>query len=120
MRPARDEDDQHCSDDPNSDSGVLAAVIILAWPVIRGIWWWSIETVTAFALVAGWGELADHTTLPYRVGAAVLIVGVPAAITPVRRWILAAAWCVVIRHRLRTCFSEFIITNRTGSLPLIL
>ena len=30
------------------------------------------------------------------------------------------AWCLVSRHRIRTCFSEFIITNRTGSLPLIL
>ena len=29
-------------------------------------------------------------------------------------------WCLVTRHRIRTCFSEFIITNRTGSLPLIL
>src|SRR5215472_10293069 len=27
---------------------------------------------------------------------------------------------LVSRHRIRTCFSEFIITNRTGSLPLIL
>ena len=31
-----------------------------------------------------------------------------------------ATWCLVTRHRIRTCFSEFIITNRTGSLPLIL
>ena len=30
------------------------------------------------------------------------------------------AWCLITRHRIRTCFSEFIITNRTGSLPLIL
>ena len=29
-------------------------------------------------------------------------------------------WCLITRHRIRTCFSEFIITNRTGSLPLIL
>ena len=72
------------------------------------------------ALVAGWVELADHTTLPYRIGVVVILVGVPAAIPPVRRRIIAAAWCLITRHRIRVCFSEFIITNRTGSLPLIL
>jgi hypothetical protein len=39
---------------------------------------------------------------------------------PVRAWIYQVIWCLITRHRLRTCFSEFIITNRTGSLPLIL
>jgi hypothetical protein len=101
-------------------AGFIVAAVILAWPVIRAIWWWSIEIMTALALVAGWVELAGHTTLPYRLGAVVLIAGVPAAIPAVRRQIIAVAWCVITRHRLRTCFSEFIITNRTGSLPLIL
>jgi hypothetical protein len=101
-------------------AGFTVAVVILAWPVIRAIWWWSIEIITALALVAGWVELAGHTTLPYRLGAVALIAGVPAAIPVVRRQIVAVAWCVIIRHRLRTCFAEFIITNRTGSLPLIL
>ena len=50
----------------------------------------------------------------------VAIIGVPAAIRPVRARINALTWCLVTRHRVRTCFSEFIITNRTGSLPLIL
>jgi hypothetical protein len=101
-------------------AGFAVAVVILAWPVIRVIWWWSTEILTAFALVAGWVELADHTTLPFRIGAVALIVGVPAALPWSRRQIIAVAWCVITRHRLRTCFSEFIITNRTGSLPLIL
>ena len=48
------------------------------------------------------------------------IVGVPAAIRPVRTRLHQASWCLVTRHRIRTSFSEFIITNRTGSLPLIL
>jgi hypothetical protein len=101
-------------------AGFAVAIVILAWPVIRVIWWWSIEILTAVALVAGWVELASHTTLPARIGAVALIVGVPAAIPWSRRRIIAMAWCVITRHRLRTCFSEFIITNRTGSLPLIL
>src|SRR5262245_44939091 len=101
-------------------AGFIVAVAILAWPVLRAIWWWSIEIITALALVASWVELAGHTTLPFRLGAVALIAGVPAAIAPVRRWIIRVAWCVITRHRLRTCFAEFIITNRTGSLPLIL
>ena len=71
-------------------------------------------------LIFGWIELAEHTTLLYRLASVVLIVGVPAAIKPVRTRIHQVTWCLVTRHRIRTCFSEFIITNRTGSLPLIL
>jgi hypothetical protein len=102
-------------------AGFVVAVAILAWPVIRLIWWWATEITVALGLVTGWVELADHTTLPYRIAAVVLMVGVPAAISPVRRQIIAVAWCVIIRHRLRTCFSQFItMRSRTGSLPLIL
>ena len=68
----------------------------------------------------GWVDLADHTTLPYRIGAVVLVVGVPAAIPQTRRAASSpSAWCLITRHRIRVCFSEFIITNRTGCLPLI-
>src|SRR6185437_5024078 len=73
---------------------VIAAGIVTAWPVIRAIWWWTPETALTGSLIFGWVELGDHTN--------------------------QAAWCLVTRHRIRTCFSEFIITNRTGSLPLIL
>ena len=45
---------------------------------------------------------------------------VPACIPQVRRLVVALAWCLVVRHRIRTCFAEFIVYNRTGSLPLIL
>ncbi len=98
----------------------IAAAVIIAWPVLRALWWWLTEITLAVALVVGWMELAEHTTLLYRLGAVALIAGVPAAIPPVRRYVIAMAWCVITRHRLRTCFSEFIITNRYGSLPLIL
>jgi hypothetical protein len=98
----------------------IAAGLILAWPVLRAIWWWAIEIITVSALVLGWVVLAEHTTLPVRLAVVALIGGVAAAVPPVRHYILAVAWCVIIRHRIRTCFSEFIITNRTGSLPLIM
>ena len=100
--------------------GAAAGVIVAAWPVIRAIWWWAPETILTGSLVFGWIELADHTTLIYRLALTTALVGVPAAIRPVRTRLHQVSWCLVTRHRIRTCFSEFIITNRTGSLPLIL
>jgi hypothetical protein len=101
-------------------TGAAAGAIVAAWPVLRAIWWWTPETVIIASLVFGWIELAGHTTLLYRLAATVAIVGVPAAIKPVRNRINQVTWCLITRHRVRTCFSEFIITNRTASLPLIL
>ncbi|MGI8447654.1 MAG: hypothetical protein ACR2MP_10855 [Streptosporangiaceae bacterium] len=101
-------------------TGLITAAFIIAWPVLRALWWWLPELITATALAFGWIQLAQHTTLAYRLGAVAVITGVPAVIPPVRRYLIATAWCLIVRHRLRTCFSEFIITNRTGSLPLIL
>jgi hypothetical protein len=101
-------------------TGLIAGAIVAAWPVIRTIWWWTPETVIAGALVFGWVELAEHTTLIYRLACTAVIVGVPAAVKPVRTRINQVTWCLITRHRIRTCFNEFIITNRTGSLPLIL
>ena len=102
---------------------ITAAIIwavVAAWPVIRAIWWWTPETLLTGSLVFGWIELAEHTTLVYRLAFTFAITGIPAAFRPVRSRIHQALWCLVTRHRIRACFSEFIITNRTGSLPLIL
>ena len=101
-------------------TGAIAGALVAAWPVLRAIWWWAPETVIAGSVVFGWIELAEHTMLLYRLAAVAAIIGVPAAIKPVRTRIYEVLWCLVTRHRIRTCFSEFIITNRTGSLPLIL
>jgi hypothetical protein len=98
----------------------ITAAVVAAWPVIRAIWWWVPELAIIAAVIEGWIELANHTGLALRLISVVLIVGVPAAISPVRRSIFALAWCLISRHRIRTCFNEFIITNRTDSLPLIL
>jgi hypothetical protein len=105
-------------------TGLLAALVvsglIISWPVLRAIWWWSAEIITAGSLVVGWIELAEHVSLPVRLGVVALTGGVPAVIRPVRHRAQSLAWCIIVRHRIRTCFSEFIITNRTGSLPLIM
>jgi hypothetical protein len=100
--------------------GGIAGAIVTAWPIIRAIWWWIPETLLTGTLIFGWVELAEHTTLIYRLASVVVIVGIPAVIRPVRTTIYRVCWCLITRHRIRTCFSEFIITNRTGSLPLIL
>jgi hypothetical protein len=98
----------------------VTAGIVTAWPVIRAIWWWAPETVLTGSLIFGWVELAEHTNLYWRLAAVFVITGIPAVLKPVRDRINQVLWCLVTRHRIRTCFSEFIITNRTGSLPLIL
>ncbi len=101
-------------------TGAIAGAIVAAWPVIRAVSWWIPETVIIGSLIFGWVELAEHTTLLYRLASMAVFAGVPAAFKPVRTRIHQVTWCLVTRHRIRTCFSDFIITNRTGSLPLIL
>lgn len=101
-------------------SGVFAWVVVRVWPVVRLLWWWAPEILLALAVVYGWTALARHTPLFIRLLVLALVVGIPAAIPTVRRWIVALAWCVIVRHRLRVCFTEFIITNSSGTLPLIL
>ena len=100
-------------------TALLTAAVVIIWPVLRAIWWWIPEIALALGLVTGWIELASHTNLAERLGA-VALTATPGAIGPIRRRIVALAWCLVTRHRLRTCFSEFFVTNRTGSLPFIL
>jgi hypothetical protein len=98
----------------------VASSVVAVWPVLRVIWWWLPELALSGGLVTGWVELADHTGLVVRLITTVSAVGIPAAVGPVRRYLSALAWCQISRHRIRTCFNEFIITNRDGSLPLIL
>ena len=100
--------------------GTIVGAVVAAWPILRALWWWAPETVIGGSVIYGWIELAEHTTLFYRLAVMAVICGVPAALKPVRARINQVTWCLVTRHRIRTCFSEFIITNRTGSLPLIL
>jgi hypothetical protein len=101
-------------------TGGIVWAVVASWPIIRAIWWWTPETLICGSMIFGWIELAEHTTLVYRLVLTAAITGIPAAFKPVRARINQALWCLVTRHRIRTCFSEFIITNRTGSLPLIL
>jgi len=100
--------------------GAAAWALVRCWPVIRLLWWWTPEILLSVVVVYGWTILTHHTHPVVRFVVLVLVVGVPAAIGPIRRRILAWAWCVIVRHRLRVCFAEFIIANQSGTLPLIL
>ncbi|HEY2766522.1 MAG TPA: hypothetical protein VGJ13_21305, partial [Pseudonocardiaceae bacterium] len=33
--------------------GLMVAMVVRAWPVLRVLWWWSFETATVAAVVAG-------------------------------------------------------------------
>ena len=100
--------------------GAVVWAVVRIWPVLRIIWWWLPEITLSLGLVYGWIALARATTLPVRLLVVALVVGVPAGIPAVRRRLVAIAWCVIVRHRLRVCFAQFIRANAPGSLPLIL
>ncbi|MCM0674674.1 hypothetical protein NCC78_08230 [Micromonospora phytophila] len=100
--------------------GGLAWVLVRVWPVLRLLWWWSIEIVLTIAVITFWVQLANHTSTPVTLVVVALVVGVPVALPACRRAVIAWTWCLVVRHRLRVCFAQFIIANQSGSLPLIL
>src|SRR4051812_22241210 len=103
--------------------GFLAAAWIWAWPVLRVLWWWSTE-ITVLLIVVFVPSLLARATSPWLVLATVFAVaGVCGAVGPVRRWLSAWSWCLVVRHRLRLCFAGFArggAGTRPGSLPLVL
>jgi hypothetical protein len=100
-------------------AGALVWVLVRIWPVIRLIWWWTPEISLALIVVYGWIGLAEHTNLAVRLAVVTVLVGVPALVPWLRKRLVALAWCVIVRHRLRTCFAQFIVSNQSGSLPLI-
>jgi len=103
-------------------AGLLVAGVVWAlvrvWPVLRLLWWWSLEITTVVGLVAGWVQLAAHTNLVVRL-VVLAAIAAPFAVGRVRRFVMAWLWCVIVRHRLRVCFAQFIVANQSGSLPLI-
>ncbi len=47
-------------------TGTIVGAVVAAWPIIRALWWWTPETVIGGSVIYGWIELAEHTTLFYR------------------------------------------------------
>ncbi|PZG11529.1 hypothetical protein C1I95_27130 [Micromonospora craterilacus] len=100
--------------------GGIVWVLVRIWPVIRLLWWWALEIGLAGLLLTGWVQLAAYTPAVVTLLVVALVVGVPAGVPVIRRLLVAWGWCLVVRHRLRVCFAQFIIANQSGSLPLIL
>ena len=100
--------------------GALAWLLVRVWPVLRLLWWWTPEIGITTALGAAWVQLVNHTSTPVTLIVVALAVGVPAGLPVSRRFLVAWTWCLIVRHRLRVCFAQFIIANQSGSLPLIL
>ncbi|OHX07383.1 hypothetical protein BFV98_17155 [Micromonospora sp. WMMB235] len=100
--------------------GGLAWLLVRIWPVLRLLWWWTPEIGITTLLGVCWVQLVNHTSTPVTLLVVALVVGVPAAVPVSRRFLVAWTWCLIVRHRLRVCFAQFIIANQSGSLPLIL
>jgi hypothetical protein len=101
-------------------AGALVWTVVRIWPVLRLLWWWTPEISAGMALVYGWIALANATPALITLAVMAPAVGIPAAVPALRRRVTALGWCFIVRHRLRVCFSQFIIANKSGSLPLIL
>ncbi|MFI6814732.1 hypothetical protein ACIBG7_20130 [Nonomuraea sp. NPDC050328] len=99
--------------------GGLMAAFIVVWPVLRAIWWWLPEISLMLLLVGGWVYLEERTN-PIITGLTYASVLIGCGVLPaVRRTAIALLWCLIVRHRLRTCFASFLTTDRHGRLPFI-
>ncbi|MFF5292604.1 hypothetical protein [Paractinoplanes globisporus] len=101
---------------------LVAWVLVRVWPVLRVLWWWSIEITAAVLVVGGWVVLA-HLTV-WWIALAVLLVAAAGVFVPgrSRRCVWAWSWCLVVRHRLRLCFATLVRSQvrTTGSRPVAL
>jgi len=104
----------------------VAAVLVRVWPVLRVLWWWSIEIAAVVVVAGGWVTLAHLTS--WGLASAAVIAAVAAVLVPPRprRFVWAWSSCVLVRHRLRLCFATLVrsqarvIGGRAPSLPLLL
>src|SRR5437763_14157748 len=79
-------------------AGVWA--LVRSWPVIRLLWWWTLQIGLALAVLYGFTFLVRHTTTPVRLAVVVAVIGVPAALGCTRRRLIAVACCATVRHPL--------------------
>ncbi|MEV4009603.1 hypothetical protein AB0J35_03815 [Nonomuraea angiospora] len=99
--------------------GGLIASVIAIWPVLRAIWWWLPELSLVLSLIGIWAYLQDQTN-PIITGIVYATIITTVGLIPaVRHYTLALLWCLIVRHRLRTCFNAFLPADRHGHLPFI-
>ena len=93
---------------------VVAGVLVRVWPVLRALWWWSFEITAVTFVVGGWVTLAHLTTWWVALAVMVLPLVAGAGFKRVRWFVWSWSWCLVDRHRLRSCFTR-IVRNAAGS-----
>lgn len=104
----------------------VAAVLVRVWPVLRVLWWWSIEIAAAVFVVDGPVALAHATTGQVALVVLLLAVAGCVLVGPVRRFLAAWSRCVMVRHRLRLCFATLVRSQSRApgspppALPLLL
>ena len=104
-------------------AGLVAALLVVAWPVMRAIWHWADAIAIVLLVFYGWTALMKTTDLVVSLVTVGLLLGVPAAVGPLRRRVLAFVWCAIVRHRLRMSFARMVRTgsrHQPGCLPLVL
>ncbi|MFG1612490.1 hypothetical protein ACGFI3_07010 [Nonomuraea wenchangensis] len=99
--------------------GGLIASIIAIWPVLRAIWWWLPEITLVLLVVGGWVYLQEQTNALITGAAYASVIAGCSLVPASRRYTISLLWCMIVRHRLRTCFASFLPTDRHGRLPFI-
>jgi hypothetical protein len=90
--------------------GFVAGALVQVWPVLRVFWHWSSELAAASTAAVGlvWaGSTVGWLVTGVAAGVVVLVL---VAAGPVRRRLVAGVWCVSVRHRLRVCFADFVVS----------
>jgi hypothetical protein len=103
--------------------GLVTGVLVRIWPVLRVLWWWSIEITTAAFVVGGPVALAHVTAWWVALLVVLSVATACVALGRVRRFLVAVSWCLVVRHRLRMCFAQIVRGTgaaRPGLLPMVL
>lgn len=131
--------------------GGVVAALVFCWPVLRVFWHWATEIVTAAGLLYAWTVVMESPALVATLLSVVAVVLVStglgwllrrcgwskrpgwgwlravevlaAVLSALGRGVVALVWCLLVRHRLRVCFTAFIHaagSNHAGNPPLVL
>lgn len=95
--------------------GLVVGAVIRVWWIVRAVWHWLAEIVTALALWTALVTVANAVgPVAAVLGFAVLAAGV-ASWPPSRRVTRDVLWCAITRHRVRKTLNRFVAPPRFGA-----